>query len=161
MSYSIYIGQAELRPADPEDGDEGRIDVIVESMSLDEAPEFPRDILTGKSNGRHPAYSGWANFIDEAGLKDMFRNQDTGLMRDHPGCFPLLPQHLIRVEAALEIWKTKARKDAIPGWDPKADPWKGDSADPRYDGTWARLEWLRFWIDWALKNCSRPSIYNH
>jgi hypothetical protein len=32
--------------------------------------------------------------------------------------------------------------------------------DPRYDGNLARLRWLEWWVDWALKNCKLPAVGN-
>lgn len=158
MSYSIYIGNAEqsctieaawkdavqnqdVRLSLPWDG------VTVAGMALRNAPQFPNDEMTGQGNGRHPGYSQWSDFCDEAGLEELFFAKHTGLMSAHPGTFMLRREHHATVRRALDAWRAKH---------PTSTPGFGGEYDPIL----ARLMWLDFWMDWALTNCERPAISN-
>lgn len=168
MVYSIRIGEQSLAP--DEDGD--MIDVI--DVSLKNAPLFPGDSLTKRSNWRSPSYSNWERFAKDRGLYDLFygaRPDDRGavrrersLMTTHPGIERIEPSDLAEVSIALERYRAQPWPTAerIAGWDPKYD-WRFPhlyAGDPRYDGDLARLEWLEWWMGWALHNCERPSFAN-
>lgn len=159
MSYSIYIGEAQV---DVPDTDEGGLELSVRvfDMQHPEAPEFPGDDMTGKSNGRHPGYSQWATFCHETGLHDLFFDEESGLMSSHPGCVVLRKEHHERIAKALRDWQAKA-VGKVPGWDPSAEFFGTAKPDPKYDGNLARLMWLGWWFRWALENCKVPAIYNH
>jgi len=141
MSYSIYIRQIERDQVEPyyengellEDGYEyNRVNEILS----DDAPVFVHDELTKNSNNRHPSYTGWSDFTRACGLEFLFFDRDDGLMREHPGCFPINAGHLSRIK--------ESRKET----------------DEPKDHILARLIWLEFWFDYALKNCANPGIYN-
>lgn len=129
MGYSIYIGNAEASELVCEDG-EYLVTIQVNPNAVDGAPcdGSPTD----GTNGRWPSYSGWSEFIEDAGLVSLFRDESFGIMRNHPGCFALEPAHLEQIKKATCQLE----------WN------KG------------RLEWLKFWVEWALTNCERPAIYN-
>lgn len=162
MSYSIFIGNAELDVA--YDSDETpRIGAHVPGEALDDAPHFPGDTMTGQSNGRHPGYSQWTRFCEETGLQDLFFDKETGLMRAHPGCFALKPAHLARMEDALASWKSK-HPGMIAGLDPSLKgtaAFTGEGGDPKYCANLARMEWLVWWTKRALATCKQPAIYNY
>lgn len=156
MSYDIYIGNAVV-----ETWDDGKFHVRVGKMSVEEAPSFPNDHMTGKGNSRHPAYSGWSNFCREAGLYDLFFDKEDGLMRDHPGTFQITKTHLEAVRVALMAW-VKAHPNTNPGFE--EDDWmKPEFRDKiiNPDPILARLIWLEFWMNWAIENCENPAIHNH
>ena len=149
MSYDIYIGEAAIDPPHLEDAADGynEIRTTVERLAQPNAPRFPGDVCTENENHRHPSYGGWSTFCEETGLVDLFFDKRTGLMREHPGTFRLLPSHLETVWAAVKGWKkTHKRK---PGFE------EGE------DFILARLIWLEWWMSWALENCRVPSIHNH
>lgn len=145
MSYDIYIGNAVIK----EWGDDGELVAAVESMKLEQAPSFNYDVLSQHTNERHPGYSQWDDFCNSAGLHDLFFNQVTGLMRQHPGTFKITYDHYGKIASALKHWKEVH---------PEAQP-RMDSTD--VDGILARLLWLEWWTDWALENCKTPAIHNH
>jgi len=167
MSYDIYIGNAEIETPDPkyekEDGEYQPLDWVVPHVTRSDAPQLPYDFMTGNGNSRHPGYSQWADFCEDVELTDLFFNKKTGLMRKHPGTFEITKEHLETIKLAKEKYE-KDHPDAIPGWD-YDQKWlhdrEVDDGVRGRDGILARLIWLEFWFDWALKNCRKPAIYNH
>lgn len=143
MGYDIYIGNRV--PAD-EDAKECGRKFEVERLELPDAPLFDGDEVTGRSNHRSPTYITWEEFCKDVGLESLFLSKLTGLMREHPGVVLLTEDHLAQVRAALKAWN--ARHHLPPGWRP------GQDADK------ARLMWLEWWMDWALRNCKVPALEN-
>lgn len=106
-----------------------------------EDPAAPnKDPLAPHENHRHPSYTGWHNFAREVGLEDFFFDKEKGKMREHPGIQPLTVLDARTVLDALE----RARQNT----------------DPDFAYQIERLEWLAFWVEWAVKNCQNPAIYN-
>lgn len=169
MGYSIHIGEAKLEKVsklDLEDSNEITARYRVVGDSLDEAPQFRGDEMTGKGSGRYPSYSSWSEFCKNNGLHDLFFNEETGLMRHHPGCFLIQQSDLDAVKTALANRK-KLYPNAKPGMCncdecSKKNFWKSDGLphEEGYDYDLARLEWLVFWMEYALKNCDLPAISN-
>lgn len=169
MSYDIYIGNIEMRKAyqDEEyteitehsriiDGKTVYFEPYVPEVRLENAPTFPNDEMTGNSNNRHPGYSQWAEFCRKAGLYNLFFNED-GLMNEHPGHAALTQKHADVIQLALMRWE-KIFPNSVPGFGGYC-PTEGDD-EVAYDGILARLLWLNFWVQWAVKNCENPAIYN-
>jgi len=168
MSYDIYIGEAEVRVPEKEDLDEGYndLEVYVRGLDLPEAPHFPNDDMTGRSNSRHPGYGQWSKFTCEAGINELFFDKEKGgLMRHHPGACVLTRKDLQAISEAKARWMETHPK-AVPGWCAckKCDQLRQRGSDPEHkdlDGVLARLIWLEWWIGWALEHCRIPTIYNH
>jgi hypothetical protein len=161
MSFDIYIGNAEVELIEGDDYDAPWLRMTVPHVKRDDAPVFENDEMTGTGNSRHPGYSQWGNFTRHVGLFDYFFNKETGLMREHPGCFPLRECDL---QAFRDARKEHERKhpNATPGFDrfvQMIDPLLR-STHAEADGEIARLIWLCYWTEWALKNCERPAICN-
>lgn len=152
MGYTIKIGNAV-----PEFGNEEYGELwarwAVESASFEHAPTFINDEMTGNSNSRSPSYSGWAEFARAVGLHDFFFEDYEGLMANHPGCEKITQKHLDTVQTALV--KYTASTDKKPGF----IGWDGTDTG-EYDGNFARLIWLEWWMRWALANCETPAIEN-
>lgn len=160
MSYDIYIGNAEIESEVRED--EFYVRWIVNGHSEPDAPNFEGDTLTQNTNSRHPGYSQWANFLKEVGLYDTFFNEEIGLMREHPGCFPLTRQHLVKFKDALEYLNMTDKRPA--GLDPrliKDDFIQIPQGEETHSYNKVRLIWLIYWTEWALRNCQYPAIYNY
>ena len=167
MGYSIYIGNGHLTPVEDEEyttpysriikGTLCYFDMHVEEVTQPDAPEFPNDEMTGKSNGRHPSYSQWGEFCRIAGLEDLFFNEQTGLMREHPGFAVLEEEHLIVTSYAVSQWM-EAHPDAVAGFE--AFSWNDDAPVVGYDPILARLLWLDYWMNWAFENCEHAGVYN-
>lgn len=166
MGYNITIGEGVILTPNLDDADECGYDLSVGARGecRDDAPSFPGDSMTGKSNGRSPSYSTWSDFCRDAGIYDLFYNKANGLMRKHPGTAFLAPKHGAAIAAALDKYRTK-HPGAKPGWREQTEggnffdgPWKPETEG--LDGTLARLIWLDYWVQWALKNCTVPVIRN-
>lgn len=170
MSYDIYIGEAKIGEIEPDDDPGVALDVVVASTEHPKAPEFPGDEMTGKSNGRHPGYSQFAEFCERVGLYGLFFDKWRGLMREHPGTVALDKTHLQEVRRALDAHRTKF-KNIAPGWckceacDEFVREEKRTPHIPAIvqcaSGDLARLIWFEWWMSWALENCKRPALYNH
>jgi hypothetical protein len=166
MSYDIYIGNAEIETPDREPDYLYGFDVRVRHVQIPGAPTAPNDDMTGNGNSRHPGYIQWPNFAEEVGLHAFFFDKSTGLMHEHPGCFPLYPEHLYTVRAALAAYKARW-PEAVPGFTGLAfgrpTPEYPEEVEERLtaNANLARLIWLEFWIAWALETCERPAIENH
>jgi hypothetical protein len=164
MGYTIKIGNA-VPVWEPEDD---YCSWAVEAAALDAAPVFPNDDMTGNGNDRSPSYTGWAEFSRWAGLHDFFFGEDGGLMSRHPGVRPLRNEHLAAVSAARSLIEAK-HSDLRPGFavmDFEREHYtrtgrEFDSHSYRLeDANYARILWLEWWMDWALKSCERPAIGN-
>jgi hypothetical protein len=143
MGYEIYIGEWDLN-AKPEE--EGACARTVEHIELPNAPAFDGDD-SGHSNCRRPSYSTWHDFGRASGLGGLFHGTN-GLFAEHPGTVRLTKQHARIVRTALKAYRAKH-----------------PTATPRFcastaDAHLARLEWLAWWIDWALATCKIPAIHN-
>lgn len=176
MGYDIYIGEITMQPIDDEeaaymledgctleharviDGKTVYYKPYVGEIKQDDAPTFPNDEMTGNSNNRHPAYTGWSHFCDVTGLSALFFNNEDGLMREHPGIQPLKPEHALTIDQALKRWK-EAHPHAVPGFE-AWDPLDRNCIEVGYDAILARLIWLDWWVKWALKHCEMPAIRN-
>lgn len=169
MSYDIYVGEPALVTPNKEDIEEygdNDIGVRVERMEHPDAPDWPcaRKLsndkkcpygerlcfgdMSEKSNGRHPGYSQFSNFVEETGLRDLFFG-DSGLMNDHPGCRLIQQKDLDQIAVARKRYE-EAHPGAVPGW----CKYKNE------DAVLARLVWYEWWFDYALRNCKVPAIYN-
>jgi hypothetical protein len=155
MSYSIYIGEATTKI-----DRNSAIKISVEKTQNDAAPTFKNDGMTGKTNSRHPSYSGWEGFTKETGLYDLFFDQEKGLMREHPGCFLLTCNHLETIQKALKERQEWAKEKGLePGFLP--DGMFFTEEVKNVDAHLARLIWLEYWVCWAIFNCKTPAIYNY
>jgi len=192
MSYSIYIGNAIVHWPTADDirddlnpGEVYHPWVRVERVERDDAPTFPNDDMTGKSNGRHPGYSQWSEFCKTADLDDLFLGkkkgtfrgyggrqyadrEDNGLMSKHPGCVVITTLHHQQIAAALDRWRS-AHPNAVPGFEeplwnapPVIEDGHSYMAETKtgVDPILARLIWVEWWFGWALKNCERPALAN-
>lgn len=153
MGYSITIGNAVPEGLDPDD-DRLEISYTVEGAKHDNAPAYGEP--TDFTNERWPSYTVWSDFAKEVGLYDFFFDKSEGLMRSHPGCFRLSEIHLKAVQFAIEKRKMQT-KGKPAGF---LDYSSGCEVDNGNDPQLARLTWLEYWINWALKNCAMPAIEN-
>lgn len=170
MGYTFKIGQYTPVPDSYEDEDEDGNTIIVEyvghdveSATSDDAPTFPNDELTGNGNSRHPSYSAWSDFCKEVNIYDFFYTSRGHLKAEHPGVQYLTEDDAKYLTEKLEVYKLGAILPpgfaGFPVYDPLAD----DHVSPdegKYDHQLARLMWLEFWVNWAVKNCENPAIVN-
>jgi hypothetical protein len=157
MGYTLRIG--ELTTTISQDGLESYIDNSAEVEHLENAPAFGEP--TDHTNSRWPSYSAWHDFARFVDLEDFFYDKETGLLRKHPGCVPLVKEHKeIFDEAYANFYKKYPNAKA--GYSPKvlSDAFVEDKDWPEENNYAARLEWLKFWLDWAFENCKIPVFYN-
>ena len=105
--------------------------VIVKTVKLKDAPAD--GVPTDYINERWPSYVGWTDFYNAVGLREMFIDD---LLQRHPGWVKLTQGHKAEVDRAYHSIKLFPAKHQV------------------------RLEWLKFWVDWALVNCKEPIFYN-
>jgi hypothetical protein len=86
---------------------------------------------------------------------------ENGLIRNHPGCVPLTKEHKEIIDKTYKEFYEKY-PNCKAGYSPKMDEAKGiyDNKWPKENSYAVRLEWLKYWIDWALENCKNPVFYN-
>jgi hypothetical protein len=158
MGYTLKIGELKTE-WDDSDGIESRIHNCAEGVHHDNAPAFGEP--TDGENSRWPSYSAWHNFTRFVDLEDLFYNKDTGLLREHPGCFPLVKEHKEIIDKAYKAFYEKY-PNCKAGFSPNVkDIFSEEDKSWPEENTWAvRLEWLKYWVDWSLKNCKHPVFYN-
>lgn len=158
MGYTLIIG--ELKSEVIEQGLESYIKNYAELHEEKNAPAFGEP--TDYSNQRWPSYSSWHDSMMFVGLQDFMFNKEYGLLYEHPGIRPIVKQHKEIIDQAYaEFYKKYPNCKA--GYSPKLDESKGIYEDPEWpmENNYAtRLEWLKFWVDWALENCKQPIFYN-
>jgi hypothetical protein len=163
MGYTIKIGQAEPI-ADHDEYQNHEYGFGVAELELPDAPRIEGDVNQCK-NYRWPSYSVWTEFTRDVGLYSLFFDDSDGLIRPHPGVIVLRPEHGATIRGALEAYRLKhpgavARFDVFPPGTSAVEEFRAPAQHPNCDYSLARLEWLSWWVDWALANCSRPAMEN-
>lgn len=156
MSYNIKIGE----PYVSIDKDDNIVTIEVEEVKLECAPAIGES--TDYINQQRSGYSAWSETTRFIGLYDLFFDENSGLMKDHPGIMPLNVNHKKKIDFAYEKFYEKY-PNAKPGFSPKIHCSKNifedaDWPDENVYAVW--LEWLKFWINWALTNCENPVFKN-
>lgn len=148
MGYNLIIGELEITLDN---------DLLETNVYLSVKPETGRaepflivGEVTDGTNSRLPSYSTWRNFCVSTGLFSLFYDKDHGLLRDHPAVYPINENHREKIEEAYAKFKTRF---------PDAEPHYG-FPDNEANVYLVRLEWLRYWVNWALDNCDRPVFKN-
>jgi hypothetical protein len=171
MGYTIKIGNA--KPSfDESDFPYLMANWEVEDCELPDAPNFPNDINNNK-NERWPSYSVWDDFTKKTGLYKFFYGkykrvdgieiESDGLFEaaGHPGCIGITKENADFVTEALD--KYKAQATLPPGfevYDEHFHDCEKEGCKLNYDCHLARLIWLEWWMQWAVKNCEIPAIEN-
>lgn len=149
MGYDIKIGQRKKYYDLDEDFDFED----VPSVKLDAAPAFGEP--TDHMNERWPSHTGWEEFLKFTGLTDLFYNESTGLFKEEVSV--ITQDQMIVIDEAYAAFLLSF-PNAIAGFSPKDGPSSVDPLWPIENRHLARLTWLKFWFDWALKNCTDPVI---
>lgn len=143
MGYTIRIGQVSVGA-----GEDGQLRLAVREDRIHSAPHFERGVTSSGHNALSATYGAWGDFCAETGLRDLFFDEERGLMREHPGCFKLKAEHLERVQAVLIAWRAE-HSGAVPRFETSST-----------EAHFARLVWLEWWMRYALETCSIPAISN-
>lgn len=157
MGYTLKIG--ELKVSINGEGIDSYISNDVELVEHENDPAFREP--TDYQNIRWPSYTAWADSMRFIGLYDFMFNKDNGILREHPGCFPLTKEHKEIIDKAhYDFYKKYPNCKA--GYSPltKENEFFEDENWPKENNYAVRLEWLKYWVDWALANCKMPVFYN-
>lgn len=105
--------------------------------------------IEGVGNGNYmmPSETAWIDFLNYTGLHHLMYNKSYSLMRE--ACVPITEEHRSLFYAQYNKYR-KEYPDARP------DVTSVDMVDYCL----AKLEWIRFWIDWSIANCKIPVFYN-
>ena len=141
MGYSLIIGEKKIETED------GFTRVWAEDARHDSAPAFGDP--TDYTNERWPSYSTWNDFCRNTGLYDLFYTHEKALIYEHPGWQPLTLHHQAVINAAYKKYKRDH-----PTAQTHMMPYNTTN------GYLCRLEWLKYWVDWALENCKNPVFCN-
>jgi len=170
MGYSLIIGELETEY----DAEDEYIRLSARGESHPDAPAFGEP--TDGTNSRWPSYTTWADFTREAGLEELFYgsgwdrgarqytscsdsfHRERPLLNEHPGAAPITRADADFVEAALAAYLAK-NPDAKPGFpmDMMGDPIPDAE---KLSPTLGRLQWLAYWMRWAVDNCKHPVLAN-
>lgn len=156
MGYTLTIGEAILRNY----GDSLAVEARGERR--DDAPAFGEP--TDYTNSREPSYSAWAASMRFVGLYDLMNDKEDGLLRCHPGFQLLTIDHKIQIDAAFDRFNDNY-PNTVPGFmsdeeleSSGASKFGNDPITPA--AAFARLLWLKYWVNWALEKCENPIIEN-
>jgi hypothetical protein len=171
MGYTIIIGEACFEGS----REDAYFRVWAKPEAHDDAPVFPNDPLTGNGNSRSPGYSAWTDFCRDTGLYGMFYgvngrrdpymqadpdcHREVPILAEHPGVALLNERDVLAVKHALDQHIAK-HGDLAPGfrkWDEKDEDMPAHAMESAQR---ARLIWLHYWSDWAVRNCTWPVIAN-
>lgn len=171
MGYNIAIGEAIFEG----NKDDLYLRVWAEPQAHDEAPAFENDPLTGNGNSRSPGYSVWTDLCRDTGLYGMFygtNGRRVPYMEGDPNChreMPILAEHpgyavineadVMAIKHALDQHVLK-HGELTPGFRDWQERDEDAPANAGECATRARLIWLHYWCDWAVRNCKWPVIAN-
>lgn len=141
MGYDFIIGEKTI-----DDEDEEVTMVWAEEVEHENAPAFGEP--TDYSNERWPSYTVWHYFCKDTGLYELFYERKDKLIPEHPGYQSLTPFHQQKINTAYKVFKANH---------PEAEL---DIEKDEASGWLCRLEWLKYWVDWALENCENPVFCN-
>jgi hypothetical protein len=140
MGYTLKIGEATI------DYSTEYVEIDCDTVRHDDSPAFGEP--TDFTNERWPSYSGWADFSNALGIRDIMYGHDGfqfkgdyfyPLIQQHPGVAPITAAHLAIVKEKTETYKGQ---------------------HPASDYNLKRAEWLIYWMEWALANCKMPVLVN-
>ena len=146
MGYTVKIG--ELKVEVEMDGLDSYIDFDVEDQEGRKEPFLNAGDLGDGSNSRFPSYGNWKAVCEKAGMLDFMFGAHVGVMRSHPGQVPLSTEHKDLINKIYKNFREEY-PDAHPHYD-------GDDAC----AAMVRLEWVRYWVNWAVDNCEKPVFCN-
>ena len=89
-------------------------------------------------------------YCEKAGLTDVFIGNGT-MRGGHPGCFPVEIEMCNRIDFALTEWQRHH---------PNAKAIYEGDGEIEENKVLCWLEWLNYWVNWAMKNCKIPVVAN-
>lgn len=149
MGYNLAIGNGTLKRYDEDDESYFRIEV--ETVKHETAPAFGEP--TDYTNKRWPSYTQWSCVMDFYGI------DKTIFIQEHPGAVPLTRWHKDYINAKYEEYKKKY-PDSVAEYPEQNEMGFFKTEGRECDINLCRLEWLKYWINWAVDNCENPTFYN-
>jgi len=168
MGYNLLIGEFEPVIYEGERYARGGCTVL---SGAEGAPLDPKGCGVRDSQN-WPSYSAWEQFTAAVGLHAVFfagtqqqgrvkvpywtdrsGNCHEGLIRTHPGAQALTAEHLHQFKLAAARLAEQ----------PAQERWIYRNTGTELDGKCGlsvRLDWLIFWTEYALKNCTLPTFAN-
>ncbi|SRR5579883_1472521 len=128
MGYTLIIGERT--------GNGG-----AQEITLPQAPVFAGDELTGQSNKRQLSSRAFEEFCAATGLSAILSQP---LKRQHPGSLEITRTLVSQIAVAQRTYEKRHRLPAGFG--------------PFHDAHKARLRWLCWWMEWALRTCRQPVL---
>lgn len=154
MGYNLTIGNACLEFQ----REDSYLTISAERVDLPNAPAFGEP--TDNSNMRWPSYTSWGNVMREIGLYNLMdKENENCLIPEHPGHCVLNAEIKKEIDIAYDAFYKKY-PNCKAGYSPKSTDFYEDPDWPSENSTAVRLEWLKFWVDWALENCVIPIFHN-
>jgi len=147
MGYNLGIGELNVIY---DNGGDARITLDFEPEKGHNADFLNVGEPTDGSNMRWPSYASWKKVIIKLDMLDLFFNDDDSLMRCHPDTVPLNEEHRKVINSKYKEFKRKY---------PNAKPNYNDE-DNEENAALVRIEWLKYWVNWALDNCEKPVFHN-
>ena len=87
-------------------------------------------VPTDYTNSRWPSYIGWSEFVRATKLNDVMNE----LMKSHPGIASITISHKKAIDEAAKLQLPTVHR--------------------------VRINWLQYWVNWALENCEDPVLCN-
>lgn len=124
--------------------------------------QIPGEGFSDLTNCREIEDENWYNSLTVLHLMDMFYHEKEGLFKKDADISPLSSEHLLLVNHAHDLFfdtykeRSKEMPPPIVGMDGRLM-----QASPNTNKDIAGLiKWMRFWMTYALKYCSKPVIAN-
>lgn len=171
MGYCIMIGNAAVHVNE----DDKSLEIRIEKATNVLSPSYEN--CDTRSNVRCPSYSWWYEFCEDAGISELFYgvkpriisqngyrccpdnfHRETALIREGLSNIELISQDDLDYIRKARIRRERSNGGKPPGFFICNEKTNWHCVDNGVDPTLARLLWLEFWMDWALKNCAFPSI---
>ena len=144
MTYQMLIGKPVRVP--DEDEPEGRLTV---EYTVDAAAPDSEWYREGFANLRDRSANTWEAFFQEAGLTAWFLAEIEPRLNDMPFMIPVKPTWLKEISDAAQAYFDKTADAAHKSLEQQVEEKE----------CLLGLIWMRFWIDWALRNSAEPSLY--
>jgi len=156
MGYVLTIGEATL---DILDEDQETVEIIAQVHEVD---AVDKHLLTfgeptdGRSE-RWPSITSWTNFIQFVDIEEfrgLFYDEYLGWMRASPRIKLITPRSQGIINRTYDAFVEK-----YPQAVPRIAILKNTPENPPENQALIRLTWLKYWVNWAMKNCKMPVFH--
>lgn len=159
MGYNLYFGNLTIKTEDNESWFE------VEEITNDNAPSLGHGDVSYNSNGRHPTYTSFHNFLKRTNLLDLFEQMRDGVT----SVIPINNYWSSRFDIAIKDYENKFLNLKCPSTVKETQCRDKEGRINHFltknccgltneDWDYGKLRWYKFWIDWSLENCLIPTF---